>query len=175
MDNLSKKINKAVNKEITRRSMINYFATKGYEDFSSLISPPGVYDMMDKVPELYSKLEIVPFVESHDPRTNVTKIGWNLFVLGINRMYLGETTHTSLGDLKSAMNGASINEALTRTEQTPETIINFILRILEQTEHGFDLLPDGVISQSNNPIAPTNRPKIGPTMSGGYFEKNKIA
>jgi len=50
--------------------------------------------------------------------------------------------------------------------------VKFIMKVLGSKK---DIPIDPVAAPfTTNPMVPTNRPQIGPSMSGGYYEKNRI-
>ena len=82
-------------KEWLRRLMIRYFMMQNITDFDEKVYPPDLMDLPMQVPELIDKIEIVPYSINADPNWGLVKTGWNLFILGNQRMDLGYTYHTS--------------------------------------------------------------------------------
>ncbi len=137
-DALTRDVYYALNKELLRRLLIKYFFEKGFrEDMDKRIYPPNLQDFIMKVPQLTGKVEIVPHVEDIEPQTNIVKLGWNLFVLGTKRMYLGESSHTSLNEIKCNIAGPIWSEGINSINYTtPKKIINFIVQILGDSKTG---------------------------------------
>ncbi len=135
---LARQIHAAFNRELIRRNLIKYFMTKGFtESFNKKIYPPMIQDLIVQVPPLGGKVEIVPWVEEIDPITGVVKLGWNLFVLGNRRMYLGESIHTNLTEVRVAVTGPLNNNIPDGTTNiTPNKIINFVVNILGESRSG---------------------------------------
>ena len=79
-----------LNSDVVQRLLIKYFLSRGYENFDRLIYPPFVQDLPFMVPELADKVEVIPHAQNIDPMSDSAVLGWNLFVLGSNRCYLGE-------------------------------------------------------------------------------------
>ncbi len=166
---LQRGIARAVGKEIIQKALTEYFEQRGYKPLSILVYPPHIKDIAQNIPAVNGKLELIPSPDSIDPTTGVAKLRWDLFVLGTNRMCLGQTTHTSLSELTGSAGTPNINRS--RLEHTARETIDFIMDILEHSEEGLDIPPP---PSNNQPFVPTNRPKIGPTQSGGYYERNRL-
>jgi hypothetical protein len=129
-------------------------------------------DLEAAVPDILNKIEVSMFVEEADPTMGFVKVGWNLFVLGTKRMFLGYTFHTDLNQIRPGASRSS--ELPTELIATPREIIKFIIGMLTDNRK-LELLPvDGMPLTPHNPMVPSNRPKIGPTLSGGYYETNRI-
>ena len=166
---LQRRISRAVGKEIIGKALVEYFETHGYKPLSVLVYPPHIKDIAAAIPVTAGKVEIIPSPDNIDPASGVAKLRWDLFVLGTNRMCLGQTTHTSLSELTGS---GSPNISRSRLEHTAQEVIDFIMEQLEHSEEGLDIPPPPTASQ---PFVPTGRPRIGPTQSGGYFERNRIS
>lgn len=139
------KLKHSLNSEVVRRLLIKYFINKGFtESFDRLIYPAMLQDMPYVIPELYTKLEIEPYASNIDPMTDSAKIGWNLFVLGEQRMFLGETYHTGLNRLAQMIKTQSVvseNSDATR-QTTPRRVVHFVTNVLKRVEAGYtDLTP----------------------------------
>ncbi len=132
-----------INSDTVRRLLIKYFIEKGYsESFDKMVSPTILQDLVDKVPHLATKIEIVPHAVEIDPITyKQAKLGWNLFVLGNHRMFLGETMHYDLlGAVRQIYNkqfSFAENSYSTSKLTTPRKIINFITRTMNKSERGY--------------------------------------
>jgi len=133
---VQEKIRMLLNLELAKRLLIRFFIQKGFSDsFDSHIYAPLVATLPNEIPQFMGKIEIEPFVEEIDPSSGTVRVGWNLFVLGTNRMYLGNSTHKSLGELKNVQ-GVTHN-GTGRRVTTPKEIIKFILLTLKDKRSGF--------------------------------------
>jgi len=148
------KLKHVSNTEVIRRLLVKYFMDKGFvESFDRQIYPSVMQDLPYVIPVLSNKLEIVPFAEDIDPGTGKARLGWNLFVLGNQRMYLGETFHNNLRDLARQIHGGlimppndSAPSALKQT--TPRRIVTFVTRVLGDHNAGYvDLSPSPIPPQ----------------------------
>ena len=153
------------NTEVIRRMLIKYFLDKGFtESFDRHLYPAVVQDITMALPQLSTKIEVVPFAEEVDSYQGKAVLGWNLFVLGTNRMYLGQTYHNDLRSLARQIQtgfimipeGAISNA---RRQTTPRRVISFITRVLESHNAGYVDLS-----------TPTNSRKIGEP----YMTKNSM-
>lgn len=150
-----------------RKTLIAYFVDKGVESFAIPMSPPLLFDLPLKVPILLGKLEIVPYMLSLDPVLGKATLGWNLFVLGNRRMFLGETHHSDLQGLARQLSSSTgvlqfseVSRNATR-EATPKQVIKFILRVLSNSKDGYvDLEPP---RQAGQPLDRLYRPNFGST------------
>lgn len=163
------RVKRVFNDEYIRRSLIKYFSDKGFDNFNRSVFAPILQDMPYMIPELVNKVEVVPYVKETNPATGQVTMGWNLFVLGLNRMDLGDTLHNNMNDFQQAINGPT-NQQFNATK-SPKDIIEFIIKILQNSIQG-NISPQ-VGQQPLQPPRPVNRPKMGPTASGGYYEKNR--
>lgn len=131
------RIKHAANADIVRRKLIQYFMENGFDSFDKSVNPAALQVMPEET-GLYTKLEIVPHAVEIDPSTGRGVLGWNLFVLGNQRMYLGETIHESLTELaRQIRTGSGINPASTKRCTTPRRIITFITRTLGKHYGGY--------------------------------------
>jgi hypothetical protein len=137
-DTLTRNVYYALNRELLRRMLTKYFFDKGFkENINKRIYPPTIQDIVFKIPQISGKVEIVPYVEDIDPYSNIVTLGWNLFVLGTKRMYLGESTHTSLAEIRNNIAGPIWSEGINSIEYvTPKKIISFIVEILGESRVG---------------------------------------
>lgn len=141
------KIKHATNTEVVRRLLIKYFMDKGFESFDKQMYPSIMQDLPMVVPLLLTKIEIIPHAREINSSLGKAVLGWNLFVLGNQRMYLGETYHNNLHDLARqirsgivTMTEPTMNNA--RRQTTPRRIITFITRVLSGHADGYvDLSP----------------------------------
>lgn len=169
------KLKRALQEELVKRLLVKYFKDKGLSE--SLVYPPAIYDLPYRVPELLSSVEVVPFVESMDQVTNVVTIGWNLFVLGTNRVHLGSSTHTNLMEFKRSLLSSGDGRGMPSSKKkTAKQLIEFIMNIVGRNKNAILELPPGaklptfsqVVSQFGS-----RTPRLGATMSGGFYEKNR--
>jgi len=135
------------NTEVIRRLLIKYFVDKGFfESFDRQLYPAAMQDLPFVVPALASKIEVVPHAENIDTALGKAVIGWNLFCLGNQRMYLGETHHNNLQDLarqiKSGMIMPEGTQSSARRQTTPRRVVAFLTRVLGDHQAGYvDLAP----------------------------------
>jgi len=149
------------NNEVVRRLLIKYFMDKGCTtsgSFDRQMYPAMIQDISQVIPVLSNKVEVVPYAGEVDPALGRAVLGWNLFVLGNNRMFLGETYHNNLHDLARQIRGGNIRMPdrgfpNARRQTTPKRVISFITRILHDHEAGYvDLSP------TTGPIKPVGEP-----------------
>jgi len=158
------RIKQTANVEVVRRLMIKYFIDKGFtESFDRQLYPSIIQDLTKIIPTLSTKLEIVPHVEDLDSSQGKAVLGWNLFVLGTHRMFLGETYHNNLRDLARQIKAKQIlipeGTIATATRQTtPRRIIHFVSRVLEHKKAGhIDLSPStGIVTAPGEPYKARN-------------------
>jgi len=157
------KIKHTANTEVARRLLIKYFVDKGFtESFDRQMYPATIQDLPLVIPSLSTKIEIVPHAKDIDASQGKAVLGWNLFLLGNQRMYLGETHHNSLHDLARQIRSGSIqipegigSYATARRQTTPRRVIHFITRVLSGHESGYiDLNPSNIpFRQPGEPYA----------------------
>lgn len=141
------KLKHVLNTEVVRRMLIRYFVQKGFkESFDKTMHPSSMQDLLIALPQLASKVEVVPHAVEVDTSAGKAVLGWNLFVLGSQRMYLGETHHRSLPDLARQIQSGQITEtesySTSRRRVTPRQVVAFIVRVLGRHNSGFvDLVP----------------------------------
>lgn len=131
------------NTEVIRRMLIRYFMEKGFtESFDRHVYPALLQDVSMVIPQLMTKVEVVPFAEEVDTYQGKAVLGWNLFVLGTHRMYLGQTYHNDLRGLARQLQTGmlmipegTITNA--RRQTTPRRIISFITRVLSSHQAGY--------------------------------------
>ncbi len=158
------KIKHVTNTEFIRRALIKYFIDKGFtESFDRHLYPALLQDMPIVLPFLANKVEVRPYAEEIDTSIGKAVLGWNLFVLGNNRMYLGDTHHNDLATLARQIKEGFIlpgHISSARRQTTPKKIITFVTRVLGDHEAGYiDLLPN-----QHAMIEPGSR--YSPSMSG---------
>lgn len=144
---LLKDLRKALNKEITKNALKHYFVEKGLTE-DTLVMPNMLADMEHVIPEVYGKVEIRGYADEFDPFTGVAKIGWNLFVLGHKRMFLGRTIHNRVTDLVAGAIPEHVEQA--EPERTVKEVLQFIISCLGQSKHGFDRPPEGTQNLTPN-------------------------
>lgn len=157
-----------LNTEVIRRLLVKYFIDKGFtESFDRPMYPAIMQDLPLVITALSNKMEIVPHADNVDTSMGRAVLGWNLFVLGNQRMYLGETYHNSLHDLARQIRSGLIRVPTggfqtARHQTTPRRIITFITRVLGTKDSGYiDLSP------STQPIRSPGEPYAGKaTLSG---------
>ncbi|MFA5766394.1 MAG: hypothetical protein WC919_00535 [Candidatus Paceibacterota bacterium] len=149
MDRFADKLRTALNNDVAERLLVRYFASKGFDKtkLDQLLYPPLIQDMQFAVSEMSDKIEVVPYVRNIDPLGDTARLGWNLFVLGNQRCYLGETFHMGLKRLTLQLqHGQILAEDQSATRQTtPRRIIKFVTRVFEQHEEGYINLTPRII------------------------------
>ena len=122
-----------------RRHLIRYFVEHGVTDsFDRLMYPAQIIDMPRSVPQLINKLDVEPHAVELDPMTSTATLGWNLFVLGSHRMFLGETKHVNLKQLAQDLKQGKVStEGIAIKQTTPRKIINFISHVLGNSTSGY--------------------------------------
>ena len=151
------KIRHALNTDVVRRMLIRYFVDKGFtETFDRVMYPGLVQDLVIACPILTSKVEVIPHCIEIDTVGQRAVLGWNMFVLGTQRMYLGETHHRDLADLARQIQSGmiaptqggmmmpieGIPHGVARRQVTPRHVIIFLTRVLGRHESGYvDLTP----------------------------------
>lgn len=151
------KIRHALNTDAVRRMLIQYFIGKGYtESFDRVMYPGLIQDLSVACPILSTKVEVVPHCVEIDPIGQRAVLGWNLFVLGTQRMYLGETHHRDLAELARQIQSGMITSTqggmvmptegiphgVARRQVTPRQVIIFLTRVLGRHDSGYvDLTP----------------------------------
>ena len=175
MSNLVDNLEQHFNAEFTKKLLVRYFSDKGYsENFDKRVYPPMLQDMIQMVPELFGKIEVEAYSKNIDPQTGWTLLGWNLFVLGNQRMYLGETEHTDIKELARMMeegyNISTLSPDLftSRHERTPREITNFVIRVLKSCD-------EGMIRHAQDPSKVTEGPNSASAQTGNMFERPKTA
>lgn len=165
---LQDRLRQALNRELIKRLLTRYFSQKGFEEnFDRRVHPPLLQDLPFQIPQLYGKIEIQPYVEDIDPNTGIVRLGWNLFVLGTQRISLGYSTHTNLNEVRTAIAGPLA--ALDRgSHATPRRIINFITEVLSRSKHGdITCVPKTVTSRVSNVLP------LGTGEMSGFFRTNR--
>ena len=146
--------------ESIRQSLFDFF------DESDLVYPPSIRDIQTQVPTIGNKVEVKPYIDDIDPTTNYVKLGWNLFVLGTNRMFLGYTIHDSIANMDCQIDDPLYNQS--ETHQSASDIINFIINTLENSKMG---RPGGPSIYSSPPAYSSKLPSA---TGNSYYRKNKL-
>lgn len=152
------KINQVLNATLLRRLLVRYFVDKGYgESFEVSVYPPAIQDLSDSIPEIGRSIEVVPHAVHIDPQTGSGRVGWNLFVNGNQRLFLGVTEHGDMNDVAKMLQSDGLVPAMTDDASasdttTPKRIVNFIVRILSKSKYGIDRQPP----KNVNPIGPNS-------------------
>jgi len=165
------------NTEVVRRLLIKYFVDKGFNSsFDRQMYPALIQDLPNCIPVLSSKIEIIPYAEEIDISLGRVILGWNMFVLGNKRMYLGETYHNNLHDLARQIRSGPIQMpeqgmANARRQTTPRRIVTFLSRVLGDNAAGYvDLSP------TTRPVRPIGEPYAARQsmmgMSQQFFARN---
>jgi hypothetical protein len=156
----------ALNQEHCKRLLLDYFIKKGLQNKLDLkIYPPVLQDLLVIVPQLAEKVEISPFLRELDPSSGEYNLGWNLFVLGTNRMFLGNSTHMDLNEIRTKI--VDLECSYDRSSfVTPNQIIKFVAESLCKSKSGF----------IRNRISPCFKKSLSslPDQSG-YFRKGPLS
>jgi hypothetical protein len=161
-------IKSALNSDVVRKLLINYFIAKGYEtpsSFDKQICPCVVQDLPVLIPMLQEKIEIIPNISELNNITSRAELEWNLFVLGWHRMFLGNTFHNDLKELATQIRNGVIMSNESRRQSTPRRIVHFIMRSLSDKQSGYV-----------NLALPSNTPPAMGTPSNGnvFFRKPRL-
>lgn len=163
------------NTEVIRRLLIKYFIDKGFKDsFDRQLCPCLIQDMPYVIPVLSNKVEVQPHAEEIDTTTGKARVGWNLFLLGNHRMYLGETVHNNLSDLARQIKMGMImsqQNMPSRLQTTPKKIIAFITRVLGNHTNGYvDLMPSTSTPKPPGHVFASKQALMG--MPSQYFSRS---
>lgn len=110
MDKITKtSLVKIMQKEFVRRNLIKFFEDKGYNNFLVNPNPPSLMDLVDRVDVLQGIAEVKYYIEDINMENNMIKVGWNLFLLGNQRAFLGHTSHTNLTEIESSIGDPTPN------------------------------------------------------------------
>lgn len=156
------------NAELARRLLIKYFHEHGFEEnYDRKVFPPLLQGISNLIPEFNGKIELVPSVAEIDPTNGFARLRWNLFVLGNQRMFLGETEHTQLHDLAKQLDSPSgivaEDNQVFRRGRSARDIVNWVVKVLGRCEGG--------ILRSAEQI--TKSPQGLGAQSGTFFERPK--
>lgn len=177
---LANRIKRALQKAYLKKMLEDYFLNKGYDSLDKPLYPAVCLDMPIRIKQLFNRVEIIPFVVESDPMTGVVRLGWNLFVMGINRIYLGSTSHTSMADLRNSIQGASSRNMPCEKVTTPQRVADFVIKILDNSKAGFVelppnfTLPPALLSDpltTNSQTVNGRMGRAGPSRSGQFYSK----
>lgn len=158
-----------------KRKLIEYFAVKGHNNFGAPLYPPSVYDLPIRIPELYNRIEIIPSVDAIDTNMGTVTLAWKMFILGTNLIELGKSTHAGESDVLRAVMGEPNLELPAERVTSPESVINFILKILGNSKTGFIELPGNFQIPPEALTLPllskARSPRIAPTASGAFYSR----
>ena len=130
----------------------------------AFVYPPSIQDIQT-IPEISNRVELVPFMEELDPASGFVKVGWNLFVLGTNRKFLGYTVHESLDDLnRPEPTKKSMEQSLCYA--TGIEVLNFIIETLQK--YNEDHISLGPMKAEAPQVYGSKMP-----VSNAYYERNK--
>ena len=147
MDNASKSsLVKILQKEFVRRKLIQYFESKGYDNFKVNPYPPSIVDIMERVDILNGIVEINHSLEDVNIQTNDIKLGWNLFVLGNKRAFLGYTTHQSLIEVETAGGQAAPYNGPITVKQ----LVEWMVEAIGESSKLSDIYDSNNKAQNNN-------------------------
>lgn len=172
---LARKIKRKLQRELVKRQLNEFFVTRGYENFSEPLYPPIMATMPQSIPHLIGKCEVVPYAENVDVTTGIYTIGWNLFVLGNYRLDLGSTSHTSATEILRATQGKPDTNLPAEMRTTPNRVIEFILKVLDNSKSGYIDLPQDfqlpISAITQDPILGDGgkSPRLSPTASGAFY------
>jgi len=172
---LSNRIKRKLQRELVKRKLTEFFVLKGYDNFDAPLYPPSAYDIPVRVPELFNKCEVVPIVEETDTTMGTIKLTWNMFILGTQRINLGSTTHASQSDIVQAIVGEPNSQLPTDFATTPIRVIDFILKILDNSKTGYIELPDNFQIPPGALTAPligtAKSSRLNPSSSGSFYSR----
>ncbi len=146
------KIEKAFNSALTKRLLVQYFVERGFaENFDQRANPIMLQDLVQRIPQLHGLVEIEAHAKDIDPTTGWCRLEWNLFVLGNQRMCLGETEHDDIKALHKYIEEGSpilvddIHGIKSRQERTARDVVQFIARTLGKSDAG-QIRSQGVVT-----------------------------
>jgi hypothetical protein len=148
-----------------RKQLCEYLEKKEMNE-RSVVYPPSIQDIQENIPDISNRVEIVPFMEELDPTSGFVKVGWNLFVFGTNRKFLGYTIHESIDELKMAVpNKKAAEHSLCYT--TGGELIEFIIDTLRK--YNEDQIVLGPMKFKQPQVYAAKMP-----VSNAYYERNKM-
>ena len=166
---LEDKLESVFNKELISRLLVKYFHDKGFtENFDNRVYPPIMQDLPELIPELSGKVELEAFAEEIDPTSGFAKLGWNLFALGNQRMYLGQTEHSDLQELAQQLESSTPimsedgGQEGSRRTRSARDIVTWLSGVLSRSESG---IIRTVGERTTQPSA------MGSAQATNFFEK----
>lgn len=156
-------VNQALYSDNLRKIMEEYFSNNNI-NLDDPVYPPAIRTMIQAIPPLLNKIEVIPSASKIDPTTNYVKILWNLFVLGTDRMCLGHSTHESLASLERQVCNDYYDPGAERLA-TPRDIIDFIIGVFESKKEIATTIP----VYSHPDLKSSGMP-----VNSIYYEKNKL-
>jgi hypothetical protein len=122
-------------KEFLRRNLIKYFIDKGNDDnFLVSVNPTELFDLTSRLPFLRNMVEVKFYIEDYDLQNNVIKVGWNVFVLGNHRIFLGYSIHNNLLDIERQRR-VDVGQGNVSIKQ----FVNEVTDVIGATTHIFDI------------------------------------
>ena len=167
------KFRHALNTDVSRRLLIKYFVSKGFDNFDRLLYPPFIQDLPETIPEFADKLEVIPHCMNIDPMADSALLGWNLFVMGTHRQYLGETHHIGLSQLALQLQQGQVlteNQLATR-QTTPKRIVHFITSTLAKHRGGYVNLASKTLPLPSQRTQ-SYRPRAGGSSASSMFTRS---
>jgi len=163
MAHIKEAIKQILLRELLRRELKEYFEKKNMPLEDGLY-PPAIQDMPVLLPRLMEHVEIVPFVDDVDPMSGLVRLGWNLYVLGNIRMFLGKSTHKSVNEIRNP--NAILNPKFAAERKTtPEKIVQFISE--ELSNHKVDLSGDAAAAKRQ--MGQLSPQQFSPDVSSRYY------
>ena len=129
-------LKKAITNDVLKKDLVDYFIKKvGKDGLSASHSPVLWQDILDCLPHLFGYIELIPHNEYLDVSKDEINVGWNLFVLGIHRMYIGSTKHKGLRQTAHEYKANRIsNTNYFDSNVTPRQMIAFICRVVKNSD-----------------------------------------
>lgn len=158
IDNLKR----AANVYKVKKFLIDYFIRKfGKENFNRIIDPSLLMDLIDEIPQLASRIEIVPNAVDMKLQEDMIAIEWNLFAFGNKRMYLGKTNHINIANTIYALKRGHKCPNINGVEYgvSPKRIVQFVVRIFEKSKDGYTPWVDNRDTVNN--LLKTSHPNFG--------------
>ena len=162
---LVKDVNRIIGLDSIKKRMEEFFLARGIE-LDHEIYPPVLRDFVQLIPAL--KLEIQPHIDDIDPTTGNVLIAWNLFIFGVERMFLGYSLHDSLAHLERMIGSNDSASAIRRV--TANDIIKFIMDMIDSKDSKYCLMASNINNVNFNPTVNDTLMPYG----GIFFERSKI-
>jgi hypothetical protein len=135
----AERLRRTLNANQARRRILASFHEQG-DPLEENVDAFKIAVALAAIPHLIDKVEICPAIEDYDPRTGRCVLRWNLFILGTQRMYLGETIHDRIQDVVSAVRLGNVppyKEGIVASHVTPIKVADFTARVLGGHERGY--------------------------------------